>query len=267
MLVAHITDTHITGPGEHLAGQIDTSARLAQMVAQIRALETPPECVLVSGDLTDRGTVAAYAELRRLLAPLARPVYAIPGNHDRREPMRAAFADCAWMPRDPGSRLCYQVELGPLTLIALDTLVEGQDHGMLGADQLAWLQSRLAASASRPAIVMLHHPPVNSGLAIMDAMRLRDAAELGAIVERHPHVERIVCGHLHRAMHVRWRGTVVSVPASSADQLHLAFDPKAPLATVQEPPGFLLHYWDAEDGLISHQVPGGDYGPPSVLGA
>jgi 3',5'-cyclic AMP phosphodiesterase CpdA len=262
VLIAQISDTHVTDPGELLAGRIDSSAQLARMVAQIRSLETRPDCLLASGDLTDRGTVQAYSELRRLLAPLALPIYAIPGNHDRREPMRDAFADCAWMPRQRGSRLCYQIALGALTLIALDTLVDGEDYGMLGAGQLDWLQSRLDATSGLPTIVMLHHPPVNSGLAVMDAMKLKDAAALGDLVSHYSHVERIVCGHLHRAMHARWRGTVVSVPSSPVEQLRLAFDPHAPLATLREPPGFLLHYWDAQDGLISHHVPVGDFPGP-----
>jgi len=262
MLIAHVSDTHVTAEGELLAGRIDSPAQLDRVVDTILALDTPPEAVLLTGDLTDRGEPEAYAVLRRILRRLPMPVYAIPGNHDRREPMRAAFADCGWTPATPGARLCYRFELGPFAVIALDSLVEGSDHGELGAEQLDWLRDQLVALAQRPALVMVHHPPVNSGIAVMDAMKLADAAPFGALVAAHGNVERILCGHLHRSMHLRWRGSMVSVPASSVEQLHLAFDPEAPLGTVAEPPGFLLHYLDSADGLISHAVPVGAFAGP-----
>ena len=37
----------------------------------------------------DHGDPAEYEHLRALLAPLAMPVFVIPGNHDAREPLRA----------------------------------------------------------------------------------------------------------------------------------------------------------------------------------
>lgn len=266
MLIAHISDTHITPPGERLAGRLDSTARLAQAIDTIRGLDVAPDCVLASGDLTERGEPEAYASLRRTLAALPMPVYAIPGNHDRREALRQAFADCAWMPTEPGSPLCYRVPLGGLVLIALDTLVEGEDYGRLGEAQLAWLEAQLQAT-SQPVLIMLHHPPVASGIAIMDAMKLRDADRLGAIVSRHGNIERILCGHLHRSMHVRWNGTVVSVPSSTVEQVSLTLGPRAALATIQEPPGLQLHYWMRGQGLVTHNVPVGSYpGPFSVGG-
>jgi 3',5'-cyclic AMP phosphodiesterase CpdA len=260
MLIAQISDTHITPPGELLAGRIDSAARLREAVQTLQRFE--PDCVLATGDLTDRGEPEAYAQLRALLAPLSMPVYAIPGNHDLREPMRQAFADCDWMPRTPGSRLHYEVQAGPVTVLALDTLVEREDHGELGELQAAWLEQRLQRATSRPIVIMLHHPPLNSGIVVMDSMKLRDAMRFGEIVSGHWNIERVLCGHLHRAMHVRWRNTLVSVPSSTVEQLRLDFRAEAPLATVGEPAGLQLHYWDPQDGLVTHNVPIGDYPGP-----
>ena len=262
MLIAQVSDTHITAPGELLAGRIDSAAHLARVVDCILALDTMPDCLLLTGDLTDRGTPESYAVLRGMLARLPMPIYAIPGNHDRRETMRRAFADCPWMPREPGTPLSYRFELGPYAIIALDSLVEGEDHGRLGAGQLDWLQEQLDATSDRPTLVMVHHPPTNSGIAFMDGIKLVDADRFGVLISRHPNIERILCGHMHRSMHLRWRGTVVSIPVSSTEQLYLAFDPRAPLGTVQEPPGFQLHYCDPVDGLVSHGVPVGRFAGP-----
>lgn len=261
-LIAHISDTHITPPDRRLADRLDSAERLAQAVRTIQALDVRPDCVLATGDLTDRGEPEAYAVLRRTLAPLPMPVYAIPGNHDRREPMRQAFADCAWMPPQPGTPLCYHMHLAGLTLIALDTLVEGEDYGMLGSTQLEWLDERLQQAQTQPVVIMLHHPPIDSGIAAMDAMKLRNAERFGDMVARHGNIERILCGHLHRSMHLRWRGTVVSVPSSTVEQVRLTFTPDARLATLQEPPGLQLHYWAPDQGLVTHNVPIGDFPGP-----
>ena len=262
LLIAHITDTHITAPGRLLAGRLDSAVRLAQAVRTLKALDVAPDCVLLTGDLTDRGEPEAYAALRRILAPLNARLYAIPGNHDRREPMRQAFFDCGWMPREAGAPLCYQAQVGDSTLIALDTLVEGEDHGEFGEAQFGWLEQRLEAAAAGPVLVMLHHPPVASGIAIMDAMKLRDAQRLGAIVARHPNIERILCGHLHRSMHLRWQGTVVTVPSATVEQVNLGLAPAARLATIQEPPGLQLHYRASGEPLVTHNVPIGDFPGP-----
>ena len=42
------------------------------------------------------------------------------------------------------------------------------------------------------------------------------AERLAAIVQRHPNVERILCGHVHRAAQIRFAGTVVATAPSTA---------------------------------------------------
>lgn len=262
MLIAHITDTHLTKRGVLMSGRLDSAANLDRAIDRLLALDTRPDCVLLTGDLTNRGDPEAYARLRAALARLSMPVYAIPGNHDSREAMRQAFSDCPWMPA--AGRLCYEADVGAFRLLALDSLVDGKEYGMLGPDQLDWLAQRLAASRAARVLLMVHHPPINSGVAVMDAMKLRDAAALGDLVAAHPNIERVLCGHMHRSMHMRWRGTVVSIPFSTVEQIHLGFAPDAPLGTIGEPPGFQLHYDDAEDGLVTHAVPVGSYDGPYI---
>lgn len=266
MLIAQITDTHVTHPGHRLAGRVDSSERLVQAVRTILKLDVTPDCVLATGDLTDRGEAREYAEFRRVLAPLTMPVYVIPGNHDRREALRAAFSDCPWMPKSPGTPLCYHVRLRALDLIALDTLVEGQDHGRLGPEQVDWLRAHLDDTAGRPTIVMLHHPPMESGIAAMDAMKLEDSEPFGELIARHRRIERVLCGHLHRSMHALWRGCVVSVPPATVEQVHLALAPDAPLAAIGEPPGLQLHHWTPARGMVTHNVAIGDHPGPFRYG-
>src|SRR5436309_4954144 len=141
MLIAQLSDTHVCAEGVRLYGRIDTNAGLLRAVETINRLRPLPDAVVVSGDLVNAGEPAQYAALRPILDRLTPPYYVLPGNHDSRENLSAAFADHAYLPKT--GFLNYAIELGPLTLIALDTVVPGEDGGTLCAERLSWLQAEL----------------------------------------------------------------------------------------------------------------------------
>ena len=117
-LIAQITDLHVVEPGTRLQGEIDTNGAMARCATRLAVLDPQPDLLVITGDLTDTGTPAAYAHLRDMLAPLRMPVYVLPGNHDRRADMRAAFAGTGALPADDGQPfLQYTVEDAPLRLI------------------------------------------------------------------------------------------------------------------------------------------------------
>ncbi len=143
-----------------------------------------------------------------------------------------------------------------------DTLVEGTGSGLMCEERLAWLASRLAEAPIRPTMIFMHHAPFLTGIAHMDRLGLEGAEAMGAIIERHPQVERVVCGHLHRPIQVRWHGTVAMTSPSTAHQVMLGLEKHAPLSFVMEPPAFLLHVWTQETGLLSHTSYIGEFPGP-----
>src|SRR5438445_10012554 len=166
MIVIHLSDPHIVAPGELLYGRVDTAELLARSVAEINRLDPLPDVAVVTGDLVDHGDPAEYQHLRTLLAPLAMPDFVIPGNHDAREPLRAAFAGDGYLPAD--GFLQYAIEDRPVRLLALDTLVPGEGGGLLCAERLAWLDHALASAPARPALIMMHPPPSLTGIERME---------------------------------------------------------------------------------------------------
>jgi 3',5'-cyclic AMP phosphodiesterase CpdA len=260
MLIAQISDTHVKPRGKLAMDRVDTAGHLARAVAHINSLRPAPDLVLVTGDLVDAGMAEEYAHLGDLLAPLAMPVYLIPGNHDLRDPLRQAFAGHRYLPA--GDFVQYVVEVGPLRLIALDTLTPGAPHGELCDRRLDWLEARLGES-DRPTILFMHHPPFECGLKVFDDTRLNVGAErLAAIVRLHPNVERILCGHVHRPIQVRWAGTIASVAPSTAHQATLDLAPDAPLMFSMDPPAVALHQWRPGTGLVTHLSYVGEYDGP-----
>lgn len=251
MLIAQLSDMHLRPEGQLLYDRIDTAAYLERAVAHVLTLDPPPDVVIMTGDLVEAGKPEEYTRLRRLIAPLPMPVYVIPGNHDAREPLRAAFADQGYFPAS--GFLQYAVEDLPVRLIALDTLVEGKGYGALCAERLAWLEARLGEQADKPVMLFMHHPPFECGIDAFDQFRLQEGdARLAELVRRHGNVERAVCGHVHRPIQVRWAGTMASIAPSTAHQATLDLHDGAPLTMMMEPPAIALHQWRPHTGLVTH---------------
>jgi 3',5'-cyclic AMP phosphodiesterase CpdA len=252
MLICQLTDMHLCREGEAAYRVVETNTLTERAFRAVAALRPHVDVLLLTGDLTFDGQDAEYQELMMLLRRhIECPVFVIPGNHDRRVPLREQLADLPGVRSHPHF-IQYAVEDYPVRIVMLDTLVPGADHGELCAERLTWLDATLAAQPGKPTLIAMHHPPFAGGIGYMDRINLRNAAEFKAVIARHPQVERIVCGHVHRPITARFAQAVCSVAPSTAHQLELALDPHARGAFVMEPPFAHLHRWTAEDGFVSH---------------
>jgi 3',5'-cyclic AMP phosphodiesterase CpdA len=260
-LLAQVTDMHIKAGGKLSYKVVDTEASLARCVEHILALPQRPDAVLFTGDLTDFGKRAEYENLARLIAPLPMPAYLMAGNHDDPALMREMFGAHAYL-RQRKEKLDYVIDDFPVRIVALDSTIPHKSPGVLTPDQLAWLEETLAASPAKPTIVALHHPPFWTGIGHMDIQPLTNPDALAAVIRRHPQVERVIAGHLHRPIVARFAGTVASTSPSPSHQVALDLADDAASRFVMEPPGFQLHLWRAGVGLVSHTVAIGDYEGP-----
>jgi len=264
MIVAQISDLHLRSDGVLLKDMVDTQACLDACVAHMNGLKPRPDVALATGDLVQDPSAADYAALRQALGGLHMPVYVIPGNHDGRDNLRAAFQDQGYLPTG-GAFLHYTVEDFPLRLIGLDTVIPGALGGAMCAERLAWLRARLEEQPTRPTLIFMHHPPFRTGIAPMDKAGFQGAAEMEHLIQRHAQVEWITCGHLHRVIAKRWGGTVVSTASASVFQMGLNLIPDAPLSLVMEPPGCPVFMWSEEDGIVHHTSLVGDFGPHHIF--
>lgn len=260
-LLLQLSDPHIREPGRLAYGRLDTAPYLRQAVDTILRLPQQPDAVVVTGDLTDFGRAAEYTHLRSLLAPLGMPLYLLPGNHDDREQMRASFSDHAYL--GSSGFVQFSVAVGGLQLVALDTVVPAASHGSLCRQRLQWLADTLDQHRDRPVVIAMHHPPFPTLIGHMDEIGLlQGAAELEALVAQHPNIERVICGHLHRSIQVRFGGTLAMTVPSPAHQICLDLAPDAPSAWSLEPPGFALHALSRAGQLSSHTVASGHFDGP-----
>ncbi len=211
MLICQLTDLHVRPLGKASNRVSETNMLTERAFASVAAFTPRPDVVVLSGDLTECGLAEEYTNLSRLIERhLSMPVFVIPGNHDRRDTLRSALAHLPGVTVDP-TYVQYAVDDYPVRLVMLDTLVPGSGYGELRPEQLAWLDRTLAAAPDKPTLVAMHHPPFQCGIAHMDRISLRNAADFAGVIARHKQVERIVCGHHHRPITARVAHAIASI--------------------------------------------------------
>ncbi|MGI9386234.1 MAG: phosphodiesterase, partial [Methyloligellaceae bacterium] len=230
--------------------KVDTVAGLTACVAHLNALRPTPDVTVMSGDLTDFGTLDEYTIARSLLDKLTMPYYVIPGNHDDREALRHTFADHTYLPRS--GFLNFVIEEHPVRLIGLDTVVPGEPFGEMCRERLQWLDARLTEHADRPTLIFMHHPPFVTGIRHMDWQNCRNNEALSQIISRHPQVQMILCGHVHRAIEISWAGTVASIGPSPCHAVALDLADRMDPAFAVEPPACRLVYLNDKNRLVGH---------------
>lgn len=261
MLIAHLSDPHLRPRGVLYQGLVDSNAMFDAAVRQLNSLPQRPDVVIMSGDLVDEGSAEEYAHARELLAPIREPLLMIPGNHDEREAFRQSFPEHVYLPQS-GPLHFIATEFGPVRIIGLDITVPGRHHGDMDDNAVAWLDAALAREADRPTIIMLHQHPFASGIPYIDKYDCRQGERIAEVVSRYPAVERVLCGHIHRHMQMKFGGTILCTAPSTTTAIALRFDPAAAPASYVEPPAMLLHHWRPDTGLVTHFVPIGDFRGP-----
>ena len=262
MLIAQISDLHIKPAGQRAYRRVDTAAALARCIKELNRFVPRPDLVVISGDLVDAPSKQAYDNLVALLSPLEIPFAAVPGNHDDRDLMRAALP--GGYARPTGAMHSLRA-IGDIDVVLVDSTVPGRDYGTLDVESLAWLESVLAASSSRPALLFMHHPPFATGIGHMDVQNLRNAGDLAAILRLHSRVRLVAAGHVHRAALTRFAGAAATICPAPNHAVVLDLDARLPPSFTIEPPAFHLHAWFPGDGLgtvVTHWVPIGDFDGP-----
>ncbi|MBC7675470.1 MAG: phosphodiesterase, partial [Rhodoferax sp.] len=251
MLIAHLSDPHLREKGQLYQGLVDSNAMFDLAVKTLQRLSPEPDLVIIGGDLVDGGSPGEYVTVRQALSGIRQPIYAVPGNHDDREAFRHCFRDFGFVAGD--GPLHFETDAKwPVRFIGLDITVPGEHHGEMDGAACRWLETRLAEFPEKPTAILMHQPPINSGIPFIDAYKCNHGERLAEIVMRYPNVERVMCGHIHRFMQMRFGGTMLVTAPSTTTAIALRLAEDAEPASYIEPPAFLLHHWTPQTGLVTH---------------
>jgi 3',5'-cyclic AMP phosphodiesterase CpdA len=135
-------------------------------------------------------------------------------------------------------------------VVTCNTALPGEVTGRIDVE---WLEAQIAVQT--PTIVAMHHPPLLSGIPALDEIGLpaSDRQDLAELLAAHPHVLRVIAGHIHRgAFEVLGGCGVVTCPST---YMNAKLEIGAPEYTmVREAPAFLLHVL-VDGELVTHVQP------------
>ncbi|WAZ27089.1 metallophosphoesterase [Streptomyces cinnabarinus] len=240
MTIAHISDPHLDGGPR-------ATERAARVTDFLRSMPGPVDAVLVSGDIADHGAADEYDEAAALLK-LPYPVLTLPGNHDRRAEFRKGLLDEAASDEE----INRVVRVGGAVFVLCDSTIPGQDDGVLTDRTLAWLDATLAEhSGDAPVFVCFHHPPVVLHLPYVDRIRQSGEERLAAVLEKHPQVVAVLCGHSHTAAATTFAGRPLVVGPGIASTVPLPLEGR-PEVDFDLPPLIAFHILDDDHRLVTH---------------
>ncbi|MGV6871983.1 phosphodiesterase [Pseudochelatococcus sp. B33] len=262
MKLIHLTDLHLVPTGATLFG-FDPAARLRDVIARINRDHADADICVITGDLADKGELAAYDLLRELLRELRVPCRLLVGNHDNRENFVRAFPEAE---RDENGFIQSVHECSAGRLIFLDTLVQGFGHGALNGGRLEWLADRLAGAPETPAFLFAHHPLQPIGLPHFEPWNTERWPEIIRSIAEAGNVRHIFCGHVHVDVGGNWHGIPFSASRGVAHQIvphfvrrdaHFVEDAPAFDIAVIGKDGVLIHRFEVSDRPVIAISPAG----------
>ena len=194
----HLSDFHLVQDETSLSRAFNAKYILKNTVDKILGKKEDfgnLDGVIITGDISDDGSTASYSDAYDILKELNLPLLAIPGNHDLRQPMMSYFAKDIDIQSSEFFDWIY--ETSDTVVIGLDTLVEGQNYGMLRSKSLNLLFKNLSQPSEKNIILAIHHPPINTGIPFMDEIGLKNSSELAECLDAADQPIRILCGHVH----------------------------------------------------------------------
>ena len=197
MIIAQISDTHLA---LDTADADQRTRDFTRTIADINALDPPPDVIVHTGDIVHNGRQDEYTEARAILAKARAPVYVLAGNKDDRANLRAAFSPFGYLAPD-SEFIDYAIEDYPVRLIAVDTVSSGSNKGDFCPARARRLIEMIDAEGTKPIAVFAHHPPfeVMVGPERLHFEAPEMMARLRQALQHSGRVVAVFSGHVHRA--------------------------------------------------------------------
>lgn len=188
--IVQITDTHLNAATEgHLLGM--QTLHSLQCVLDLMGQEpTAPHAMLMTGDLSQDGSVQSYQHLQRLLSPLPAPSFWLPGNHDVPDNMSVVIKDTHATQR--------LIRTPHWQIILLDSSVRGKVYGHLSDEELQFANDCLAERPDLHSLVSFHHHPMHMGSRWIDTIGVQNGPEAMQQLTQHNNLRCLLWGHVHQ---------------------------------------------------------------------
>lgn len=208
--VLQLTDPHLMASVDGALLGVNTRDSLDAVITQALESHGQPDLILATGDLAQDGSEEAYRVLGDRLGAFSCGSAWIAGNHDHVAHLNAIAAHY-----DANHRHVVQ---GGWQFILLDSSVPGKVHGELAWSELDFLEKMLEEHPELPALVTLHHHPVDISADWMREIGLRNREAFWRVIDRFPQVKVVLWGHIHQSYEQQRNGVQLLATPSTCIQ-------------------------------------------------
>lgn len=188
-----ITDMHLFAGADGTLLGVNTNDSLTQ-VLDLAKQNQDPDIVLLTGDLTQDYSIAAYQRVVNQFSCFQCPVHPIAGNHDSMVNMHRVFGNTYMNPN-------HFIEFEHWVIILLTSHVPGKVFGRLEISEMEFLQDHLKKVGDRSVMIVMHHHPVPIGTKWLNPLGVQEPEWFLHTIHSHPQVKMVVWGHIHQEFH------------------------------------------------------------------
>jgi len=241
----HLSDTHIKNDAYELYG-LNPAQRLEAAINSINKNHSDSDFIVITGDLTDRGEIKAYENLKEICDKSIVPIIKLIGNHDSRENFLEIF------PKNFQNEGFIQdvMHINNNALIFLDTKIPNTHGGDMCDKRFEWFERQLEENKDKNVYVFMHHPPMSVGIGYMDKIAFASANRIKKLFQKYTNIKHLFFGHLHRPLSGVWANTPYFGVRGTNHQVALKTDDELLHMTVEEQPTYGIITVENDDILI-----------------
>jgi len=218
MIIVQLSDIHV-------GSQFEDSVfdKVVQEVNEIN-----PDCLLITGDLTNEGLIQEYEKCKKLVEKLnCKKVITISGNHDYRNSGYLVFKK--YFPFETINELGNDV-----VVVTLGTARPDRNEGEVGYRQNLWLERTMQKYKDKVKILAMHHHLVGIPDTGSDRVTVIDAGDvLRTILDTK--VDLVLCGHKHRPWIWNFKDlSIVNAGTASSDRSRGLFENTYNIITIKD---------------------------------
>ena len=253
MILVQISDTHIIDPSNKPSKVAENRIdNLENCVSNILKLETKPNALIHTGDVSHNGSVEEYQLFLNIIKKLNIPIFYTPGNRDNRKNLTSIFTHSYLTDAEKGIFI-YSSNFAKFRLVSFDTSCDRNNQGEITIEKLSIFSKILNKERNIPTVIFMHHPPFNISLSSSKIIEFNSQdllPKFRKILSSNNNIVGLFCGHIHRNFKSKI-GNVISytLPPVALD-LHRDKDKKKNFNKVQ----YLLHTYSEVSGISTKRI-------------
>ncbi|WP_233231387.1 metallophosphoesterase family protein [Silvanigrella aquatica] len=193
MRIIQISDLHIKKNKDAILYNANPRKSLELTLEQLLKEKNDFDILLLTGDISDDGSLESYEFVLNLLEKTNKMIYYINGNHDNKNNLISKFSKSIYF------RQLDELVINNWLFIGLDSCVEGKDLGFLSNIEIQKCESliRKYDNSKYNIVLVVHHHLLPVGTPLIDDCPIINSTQLLDIINNNRQIKIVITGHVH----------------------------------------------------------------------